>query len=284
MRIRAEWGRFSVVGASTHASSISYYTFFSLVPCTALFISLILMLGVNEREVYAFLSKLVPEALSGLVSTLVSDAFARSGLAISVSTISLLWSASKGTKALRVGLNASYGERETRNALVVVLISIMSVIVMSALIAAAMWAIFGNSALHALSEQIPVTLVHEGVLEVVDVVAILIVGTLMIALCYTLLPAGKRRFVQQWPGAVCAMAACGFLSFGFRLYVDNFCSFTVLYGSIGTVALLLFWMYLVFYILVTGAYINRRISELRASQTVSRGRGVDTKCATGTGR
>ena len=272
---KTEWGRFSVVDATTHASSISYYTFFSIVPTIAICISLITLLGINEQEVRGFLSKVVPDALGGLVSTLVADAFARSGLALSISTISLLWSASKGTKALRKGLNASYGEKENRSAPVVVGISIMAVLVLGVLIAAAMWVIFGNSALNALSQSISEVQPHKGVMEYVDVAVTLVAATIMLALFYTFLPAGKRRFAPQLPGAVCAIGACGVLSFGFRLYVDNFCSFTVLYGSIATVALLLFWMYLVFYILLTGAYINRRILELRASN-VSRGRGTAT--------
>ena len=261
---RAEWGKFSVVDVTTHASSISYYTFFSIVPTIAICISLISLLGVNEQEVHNFLSKIVPDALGGLVSALVADAFARSGLAFSISTVSLIWSASKGTKALRKGLNASYGEQENRSAPVVIGISIVAVLVLGALIAAAMWVIFGNSALNALSQNISEVQPHKGVMEYVDVAITLVAATIMLALFYTFLPAGKRRFRPQLPGAVCAILACGVLSFGFRLYVDNFCSFTVLYGSIATVALLLFWMYLVFYILVAGAYINRRIMEYHA--------------------
>ena len=47
------------------------------------------------------------------------------------------------------------------------------------------------------------------------------------------------------------------LTVGFHLYVDNFCNFDALYGSIATVALFLFWMYLISYILIACAFINR---------------------------
>ena len=54
-----------------------------------------------------------------------------------------------------------------------------------------------------------------------------------------------------------SLIGCGLLSFGFRVYVDWFADYTVLYGSIAAIAMLLFWMYFVFFILVAGGFINR---------------------------
>ena len=255
--IRATWRQFSAAQPSTHASSISYYTFLSLVPILALCISLISLAGVDQRAVQDFLAAFVPDALSGLADTLVSDAFDRSGLAFSVSTLSLIWSASKGAKALRAGLNAAYDERENRGAVALAIISILAVVAMGVLIAGAMWMIFGNSVLHSLAQHLPELQVHDSLLELADLIAILTAGMLMFALCYTFLPAGNRSFRAQLPGAACALAGCGALSFGFRVYVDHFSNFTVLYGSIATIALLLFWMYLVFYIVIACAFVNR---------------------------
>ena len=96
-----------------HASSIAYYSFLSLVPLLALCISLISIVGIDEQEVYTFLMALFPDAFNGLIASLVTEAYKQSGLAFSVSTLSLVWSASKGAKALRAGLNAAYGEKRT---------------------------------------------------------------------------------------------------------------------------------------------------------------------------
>lgn len=259
--VRTRWREFSAIGASTHASSIAYYTFFSVVPLLALCISLITMVGVSEQDIYRAIYAFVPDALHELVRTIVSDAYDRSGLAFSVSTLSLLWSASKGAKALRAGLNSAYGEEETRGALAVVVISIGSVVVMGVLIAAAMRMVFGQSVRQALSNFFPNFQPHENVLELVDLLATLTLGVLLIALCYTLLPAGNRRLKAQFPGAACALAGCGALSYGFRVYVDYMANYTVLYGSIATIAMFLFWMYLVFYIVIAGGFINRKLQE-----------------------
>ncbi|MBR3235683.1 MAG: YihY/virulence factor BrkB family protein, partial [Atopobiaceae bacterium] len=61
---------------------------------------------------------------------------------------------------------------------------------------------------------------------------VMILSTVVLVLGYTFLPVGKRKIANQLPGAVFAVLACGVLSFGFRIYVDNYSSYSSLYGSI----------------------------------------------------
>ncbi len=255
------WGEFSGIGAATYASSISYYMFLSLVPLLAICIALVSLMGIDRQVVYDLVAPLIPDAMKGFVVTLLSDAYERSGLAFSLSTVSLLWSASKGAKALRVGLNAVYAEQETRGAVAVVIISILAVLSIGVLFAGTMWLIFGNSLLHALSQFVPDIKMHGSVLEIADLVATIVAGMLVLALCYAHLPAGRRSFRAQLPGAACALVGCAVISYGFRLYVDHFANYTVVYGSIATVAMLLLWMYLVFNILIAGGFMNRYLLE-----------------------
>ena len=87
------------------------------------------------------------------------------------------------------------------------------------------------------------------------------IGTISLTACYAFLPSGRRHFISQLPGAVVTTVACAVLSFAFHVYVDHFCKFTTLYGSIATVALLLFWMYIVSLILIACGFLNRLLDE-----------------------
>ena len=60
-------------------------------------------------------------------------------------------------------------------------------------------------------------------------------------------------------GAAIASVLCGALTQGFRVYVDHFCNFDALYGSLSTVALFLFWMFIASFILIACAFLNRTI-------------------------
>lgn len=262
-KARRAWTEFAAIGPSTHASSVAYYSFLSIVPLLALCISLISLTGLDRQQVLSFLATFVPDALSDFVSHLVADAYARAGFAFSLSTISLLWSASNGARAMRVGLNAAYRVQERRSFVATAIISIVAVVTLGLLIAATMWMVFGNSLLRALSQSIPGLHLYDGATELLEAAALLIAGTIVLALCYTWLPMGKRRFSAQLPGAVCALVGCSVLTFGFRLYVDHLADYNVIYGSLATVAMLLFWMYLIFYVLIAGAFVNRRLEDRR---------------------
>lgn len=258
---RSLWKEFSAIAPSTHASSISYYTFLSLVPALAICISLVSITGVNEEVVLTFFKQFIPEILYELVESLVDDAYQQSGIAFSLSSITLLWSASKGARALRVGLNAAYAEKEERSMLQLVIISFVAIIVLGVLIALVLYLVFGDSILQFLINHFPNLQKHSSVMTFLYSSIAIAAAALTLTACYAFLPTGRRRFKSQLPGAICATIACSALSYGFRIYVDNYSNYTVVYGSIATVAILLFWMYLTFYVLLAGGFINHYLQN-----------------------
>ena len=258
-KVKALWDEFAEMGAGTCASSIAYFVFLSLIPMIALCISLVSWMGVSEQDVVVFFCSITPDAFHDLVATLVGDAFKRSGVAFSISTLTLLWSASKGTKALRGGLNAAYGVQETRSAPVVVAISILAVLVLGIMLATMIYFVFSGGINGILSDYFPDLKLGE-LTDLLSPVVGFALSVLAYNICYAYLPAGRRRFVMQLPGAVFTALACDALSFGFRVYVDHIGDVTMLYGSIATVALLLIWMYLISYILLAGGFMNRVVA------------------------
>ena len=260
-RAQALWMRFTSTGAGTHASSIAFFTFLSLIPLLALCISLISIAGINEEQVTAFFTGIVPDAFNDFTKTLVGDAVERSGIAFSLSTITLLWTASQGARALRNGLNAVLGAEESRSIAVVIGISFGAVIVLGVLLALTMYLVFGGVVMRTVSWLTPGNIEHDDALDIVTSVVLAIAGVIALTLCYAFLPAKSGRLAAQLPGAIFASVTCGLLTGGFRVYVDNFCNYDALYGNIATIALFLFWLYLVSYILLAGGYINRIIAE-----------------------
>ena len=270
MKIRVpEWARtplavfeeFGGLAPGTHASSIAYFMFLSLIPLVTLSISLTTMLGLGEREVADFLCALVPGAFDGFVRPLIHDAFSQSGVALSLSTVTLLMTASQGVRALLAALNAAYRVDEKRSPVLLFVLSIAASAVLVLLLAAAVYLVFGGLATRALTAWVPGFVPHEGALDAIGVAIAMALAVVAICGCYTHLPSGSRRFVQQLPGALLAFAACAAITLGFRIYVDNFCNFDALYGSIATVALFLFWLFVVSYVLIACAFLNHVLTE-----------------------
>ena len=260
-KAKALWAEFSDVSAGTYASSIAYFAFLSLIPLLTLCISIVTMVGLGEHEVAEFFAAMVPDTFNGFAKTLIDDAYRQKGIAFSLSTVTLLWTASKGIRALRNGLNAAYGEQERRGAVAVAAISVGVALLFGILLAATVYLVFGDAVIRVAETLVPGLELHGGVLNVLSTVGVGALGIVALAACYAYLPSGSMRISAQLPGAALASVACGVLSLGFHVYVDNFCNFEALYGSIATVALFLFWLYLSAYILIAGAFLNRTLAS-----------------------
>ena len=59
-----------------------------------------------------------------------------------------------------------------------------------------------------------------------------------------------------FPGAILSVVGWLAISIGFSFYVENFASYSIIYGTLGTVIVLLIWLYLTAVILILGAEMN----------------------------
>ena len=64
----------------------------------------------------------------------------------------------------------------------------------------------------------------------------------------------KRR--RCWIGAVFTSVAWYLISFFFSIYVNVFTDFSVIYGSLATIVLIMMWLYAIIYVILLGAEIN----------------------------
>ena len=108
----------------TYASSIAFFFFMSMIPLLIIIFQLLPIFGLSQVDLIKFLDRLMPEAMQGFAAIVVSQAYRYSMGTLSLSVVTLVWSASKGTMALRQGLNRVYGVEETRPYPVQVLLAI----------------------------------------------------------------------------------------------------------------------------------------------------------------
>ena len=73
---------------------------------------------------------------------------------------------------------------------------------------------------------------------------------------YSFVPGRKLRFRKQLPGAAFSAVVWSIASYFFSVYIEFFNGFGA-YGSLTTIVILMFWFYMMMYILLIGAHINR---------------------------
>ena len=84
---------------------------------------------------------------------------------------------------------------------------------------------------------------------------------LIFALFYKFLPEERPRFSSVLPGAVFASAGWIGFSFFYSLYIDNFSNYTLVYGSLAAVVLLMLWLYFCMNIFLFGAQLNKLVKN-----------------------
>ena len=88
-------------------------------------------------------------------------------------------------------------------------------------------------------------------------------GFCALGFLYALAQDHRRPWRELWPGTAASLLVWVGLSWVYALYVENFADYSLLYGSIGAVIVLLVWLYLSAVALIMGAEVNGVLIALR---------------------
>ena len=97
-----------------------------------------------------------------------------------------------------------------------------------------------------------------------------VVGYFALFLLYALAQDGRQPWRNIWPGTLAALAAWMGLSWLYAWYVEHLAHYSLLYGSIGTVIVLLIWLNLSATALIMGAELNGTLISLRKEPRLGR--------------
>jgi len=84
-----------------------------------------------------------------------------------------------------------------------------------------------------------------------------------VSILYRYGPAHKKRWKFINPGSILATGLAILTSLGFSYYINNFSSYNKVYGSIGTLIVVMIWMYLNSLILLIGFELNASIEAFQ---------------------
>jgi membrane protein len=91
-----------------------------------------------------------------------------------------------------------------------------------------------------------------------------------ISLLYRYGPANKEKWKFLNTGSIMATALAVLTSMGFTYYINNFSSYNKLYGSIGTLIILMLWLYLNSLIVLIGFELNASIDYSKRNIKIAR--------------
>lgn len=261
-----------------HAAELGFYFLFALFP-TLLCASSIL--GLAARSAFQFYDKLldylavvIPTAALGMVlSTFNETTAAATSGKLTFGLIAAIWSASVGISAIQDTLNAVYRIEDSRSYIVariqaIGLTILLTVIVTLGLASMLLGDYYARIADHRISEF----LLRTGVVIALRL-ASWVVSAALLALTFAVIyywapDCKKKRWHWLTPGGAVGIAGWLLASFGMRIYLHFFNNYTVTYGSLGAVIILLTWFYLTGLMLLIGAEINSQTEAAAAEKNL----------------
>ncbi|MFR3288877.1 MAG: YihY/virulence factor BrkB family protein [Lachnospiraceae bacterium] len=252
---------------TTYSSSCAYYLFMSLVPVIMLLVSVLQYTPLTRDVVLEAVADYVPDSLYEIVYFIVTSIYSGGRVALTVSILLTIWSASACMKALLRGMDSVYDAERKEDyirfslracfyMIIFVFILMLSFFVM----------VYGGKILDYIEQSMPVN--HSldflfTLAKYLRFVIILALLALVFCLLYKWMPARRLKFRRQLPGAVFSSVAWASFSFIFSFYVSLSDRFGA-YGYIGTIMVAMIWIFYCFYFLLLGGFINHYIEMKRA--------------------
>lgn len=242
-----------------YTAQCAYFTFLSFIPFIILLLSLIKYMNIDRNTLVYVLESILPTMTKNSILDIMQEVYSKSIQTVSISAIFTLWSAANSFYALSLGISSIYkGEEKRDNHILLRLRGILgTIIVLVSIIIVLILIVFGNRIKLILQEKFPMT---ENITSfIINIRSITVIISLFIIflLIYRFVPNKKgNRIIKQIPGAIFASLGWFIVSYFFSIYVDIFTDFSVIYGSLATVTLILMWLYTIIYIILIGAEIN----------------------------
>ena len=217
----------------------------------------------SEAQVLELVSGMPLGSANNTLSVAIKEVYARSGsIALSLSAITLLWSASSIIYSVTRGLNAIYKHTETRNYFLLRGLSLLyTVIFILSLLVLLVFTVFGGSILEIIYRHIPILSEFNAVLDFLRTLVSFLIILLFINLMFTFIPNRRTNMLKELPGAIVSALGWYVFSFVYSLYIENFSNVSYVYGSLTAVVLLMIWLYTLMYIFFIGAEINQMAAE-----------------------
>lgn len=250
---------------SEFSAQCSYYTILSFIPFVIILITLIQYTNIDQQTLFDVISKIIPSSMNEFVLGIVREVYSKSIGTISISIIFTLWSAGKGLFALIKGLHSVYninGEKQ-KSIIYLRLMSIIETIIFIVLIMIGLvLLVFGNTLKSIIQNHFGALENFNTFLQVLTEIGFIFATFIIFLLLYKFMPKHKVTFKSQVPGAVFGAIALNVISFIFSKYLDIFKGFSITYGSLTTLMLVMMWTYACFYSLFLGAEINKKDQKL----------------------
>jgi len=252
----------------TRAQSLAFSFFLAIFPAIIFLFSLIpyVPIGNFQNEILNIIEGVLPQNAYSTVRSTIEDIIRiqRGGL-LSVGFVMALYFTTNGFMTMMRGFNSSYHVVESRTPFQQRKVAIVLTFILSILLIV-------STTLIIFSEVATKYLVTHSILKSKTQILLLTLGKwtvvmslffFAISFLYYYAPAVKKNYRFISAGSTLATLLSIVVSTGFAYFVNNFGQYNKIYGSIGTLIVIMLWIYFNSVILILGFELNASIENAK---------------------
>ncbi|SMQ65620.1 membrane protein [Bacillus sp. OV166] len=245
------------------SAQLAYYFLLSLFPLLIVLFTLLPYIPIPHQDMLGVIRDFAPVDAMDLIEKNVHDIMNhRNGGLLSFGIIGTIWSSSNGINAIVKAFNKAYNVKESRSFIVsrgmAILLTFGMIFV---LILAIVLPVFGREIGVFLFSQMGYTTEFIKVWDTLSWLVSAIILFLIFTGLYWIAPNVKIKCRSAFPGAAFATVGWIISSIGLTFYVGNISNYSLTYGSIGAIIVLMIWLYISAFIIILGGEINAFYSE-----------------------
>lgn len=256
--LRLLWHRIEEDDMNGLSAQLAYFFLLSLFPLLIVVFTLMPYIPIPHQDVLGVIKGIAPAETMNLIEKNVTYIMNnRNGGLLSFGIIGTIWSASNGINAIVIALNKAYNVKESRSYIVsrgmaILLTFGMIFVYILALILPVFGRDIGIFVFSRLGYADEFIKIWDTLSYLVSAIILFLIFTLL----YWIAPNVKIRCRAAFPGAAFATIGWIISSMGLSLYVGKISNFSITYGSIGAVIVLMIWLYISAFIIIIGGEIN----------------------------
>ena len=260
-----------------NAAALAYYLLFALFPMLIFLSNLLGLLDLNISEIIQILQRFLPKDVVGIVESYldhVSHTSSQSMLWFAL--VFTVWFPMRAAKGLMDDVRLAYHLGKPAHPVSYTIRQLVYTVVLLIVVGLTLlFSTLGKQVLGYLNHLIPekTLRISDYLLTIWQYLRFIPVGALMFAALGTLYAASldkRQPWEEMLPGITAALVSWIVVSIGFSVYVENFANYSVIYGTLGAVIVLLMWLYMTAVILILGAELNAALRTVRQANREER--------------
>ena len=251
-------------GIPQAAAELSYFLLFSMFPLLMFVNSILAQLDITLEGITPVL-EMLPKSLQRLITGYLAQLAGTPAFSPMLIGIGLtLYFLSRAVRSMMRTVNDIYHVEVTRGMVKDVLISLgITAGFLISVVCSFVLVVAGRTLLRLLPQAFPIP---QAALDVTHDASFWVMIAFIFAflmLFNRIVPNLHLKFREVWPGALFSLVAWILVSWAFSFYVDNMARYSVLYGSLGTIIVLMLWLYIVSMLLLMGPQLNHTLVVMR---------------------